>query len=598
MNPTLEIIKAYCALKKIGRIDDSVLSGIEEYERFKAIYEGARAKFHFRFCVYSSEKLSIFMEGSGQEILPCVSKEKAVQGELFIGKFLFKLALNKDEICCIQHFSLHDDKPVEIKSHEELRTAMLNSFSRTYYWTMTRYKIAQKFFGAVPEKFEEHRLNYRIKRIAKVFECDDTRYYFNEQDSSSKRARIKLDSAKPEYTGYNYIDEGRYYSDNVYFEMGINPDLITAEIVSEIESTASSNVVLITKDLFERFQGKLDINARKGKIEREYKQGMIEKAKKGVDWNGIFISGKAIRQGSKELRIFGKDLTRLIQDYIEFEKKPSFDDITEDFIRYLHHNEKGKANIQLGIHRLEIERTIKGYNEEKININGISLGNCDYQILMNRICRIKSGSILAKYLRNVSMYGFVLADKLNKDIFMKISNEGKDEYIKFKVRGIKGRLFIDNGRVSLSINNASFLNSAVKESLGRASILDVIKYLIEDGRHEGMKVLRFLREARRSYIQAQKRSVKYLRDAVSETNAKKAIVEVDGKRVRGYRVKGALSEYFVTNEAKVYRLPGKKYVCIYEPDQNCFINDTIGNRLYTLRDDMSFKDGIGTLRTE
>ena len=67
MNSSLEIIKAYCALKRIrisNDVADSILSGIEKYERFKAIYDKTRADFSFRFCVYSSKRLSIFMEVS------------------------------------------------------------------------------------------------------------------------------------------------------------------------------------------------------------------------------------------------------------------------------------------------------------------------------------------------------------------------------------------------------------------------------------------------------------------------------------------------------------------------------------------------------
>ena len=654
MNSSLEIVKAYCALKRIKISDEnatSVLSGIDEYEKFKAIYDKTKSDFSFRACVYSSKKLSIFMEVAKHEVLPCVSKKKtANQGEFFIGNFLFKFMPNEEETAYIQHFGLHGDKPSVIKSQEQLRLELFNSFGRIGYWTRTKYKLVQKFLGVDPERFEEHKLAWGVKRVVKVFERNNTRYYFYEQESYPKRARLKFATAKPEHACYNYIDEGRHYSDNVFFEMDINPELMTTEIINEIERASNNNVVLVTKDLFDKFQSKHSNKAKKEEVEKKYKEGLINKAKKGFDYNGMFISiksirqgckklqifgkeftnlinnyiefekkykeglinkakkgfdyngilisSKAIRQGGKKLQIFGKDFANLIQNYIEFEKKPAFDDIVEDFIRYLDSNERETAKVQLGIHKLSVERIIKRHDDEKIKINGIPLGHCEYQILLRKIYRIKTQNGLAKYLRNVSSYGFVLADKLNKDIFLKISNDNKDEYIKFKIRGIKGKMFIDNGELSLLINNASFLNTAVKESWSRPSILDVIKYLIEDGNHESQKVLRFLREARRSYSQAKSKSIKYLKDAAKETNAKRTLVEIDGKKVSGYIVKGTLSQYFVTNDAKVYRLPSKKYVCIYDPEQNFFVNDTIGNRLYTLKDDMNFKESIKTLRAD
>ena len=602
MNSSLEIVKAYCALKRIKISDEnatSVLSGIDEYEKFKAIYDKTKSDFSFRACVYSSKKLSIFMEVAKHEVLPCVSKKKtANQGEFFIGNFLFKFMPNEEETAYIQHFGLHGDKPSVIKSQEQLRLELFNSFGRIGYWTRTKYKLVQKFLGVDPERFEEHKLAWGVKRVVKVFERNNTRYYFYEQESYPKRARLKFATAKPEHACYNYIDEGRHYSDNVFFEMDINPELMTTEIINEIERASNNNVVLVTKDLFDKFQSKHSNKAKKEEVEKKYKEGLINKAKKGFDYNGMFISIKSIRQGCKKLQIFGKEFTNLINNYIEFEKKPAFDDIVEDFIRYLDSNERETAKVQLGIHKLSVERIIKRHDDEKIKINGIPLGHCEYQILLRKIYRIKTQNGLAKYLRNVSSYGFVLADKLNKDIFLKISNDNKDEYIKFKIRGIKGKMFIDNGELSLLINNASFLNTAVKESWSKPSILDVIKYLIEDGNHESQKVLRFLREARKSYSQAKSKSIKYLKDAAKETNAKRTLVEIDGKKVSGYIVKGTLSQYFVTNDAKVYRLPSKKYVCIYDPEQNFFVNDTIGNRLYTLKDDMNFKESIKTLRAD
>lgn len=88
---------------------------------------------------------------------------------------------------------------------------MFNSFDKIGYWTRTKYKLVQQFFGMGPEKFEERKLSWGVRRVVNVFERNNTRYYFYEQESYPKRARLKFAIAKPEHACYNYIDGGVIY---------------------------------------------------------------------------------------------------------------------------------------------------------------------------------------------------------------------------------------------------------------------------------------------------------------------------------------------------------------------------------------------------
>ena len=73
-------------------------------------------------------------------------------------------------------------------------------------------------------------------------------------------------------------------------------------------------------------------------------------------------------------------------------------------------------------------------------------------------------------------------------------------------------------------------------------------------------------------------------------------MSIFGSKVAGIKVKGKLASYIVTDDAKVYRIPSQKYVCIYDPKTNMFVNDTIANRLYALKDDIGFAETVHTLK--
>ena len=603
MDALIEIVKAYCKLQKI-KLNDNMLNAIcrnlKKYRDFKAEYDDSRIDSEYEFILSHSKKMILLLEGSKiRQTSVITSKNGKKKGIFYMKGFVFRYIPSLDEFKYIKHLlsANSDNKANIIKNSQQLRKSILNSLNSINYWNRTQYRVIQKFFNVKPEKFVEQELIYGLKRIIKVFTVENKRYYFYEHNVYRKHHKIEFKTSSLDQDNYNYIDEGRHFYDDIYFEFDIDPKLITDELVTDIKNSVESRVFLVTKDIFNKFEDKTHRKKKQEELNEKYKKKFLERVFNGFSYNDIHFSRREIRFENKKLRIFNNNLANFISTKIKFEDKPNFNEIAEDFVSYLDYNHyKNETKIQLGLHAFKVDtKCIQSKNV--VFVNDKKILHCDYKDILNEIFRLKSKRDFNRFVSLAETYGYNIAKNCGKDAFVPVTNNEKKEYLNFKLARFNGHLAISALNQSLKLKNCSKLNDFLKkEQYNYAPIFDFIKYLIEDEKYSSETALRFLKEAKSSYSKAEKKSLKYLREAVKETNARRIILELQNEKFKGYRVKGTLSDYFVAEDAKVYRLPGKSYVCIYEPKGNFFINDSVASRLYALKDDANFANSIHTLR--
>ena len=603
MDALMEVVKAYCKLEGI-KLDDDMLNAIcknlKKYKDFKAEYDDSRVDSEYEFILSHSKKMTLLLEGSKIRQTSVIMREGSKKNGIFYIKyFVFKYIPSPDEFKYIKHLlsAGSNDKANIIRNSKELRKAVLNSLSSITHWNRTQFKVVQKFFNVKPEKFVEQELIYGLKRIIKVFTVDNKRHYFYEHNVYRKHHKIEFSTTSPDQDNYNYIDEGRHFYDNIYFEFDIDPKLITDELVSDIKNSVESRVFLVTKDIFSKFQEKTSRKKKQEELNEKYKKKFLKRVFKGFSYNDIYFSKDEIRFCNKKLKIFNNNLAHFISTKIKFEDKPNFNEIAEEFVSYLDYNHyRNETKIQLGLHTFKVHcKNLQ--NRNLVFVNDKKILHCEYKEILNEIFKLKSKKYFNQFVSLAESYGYNIAKNCGKDAFVPVTNNEKKEYLNFKLERFNGHLAISALNQSLKLRNCSKLNDFLKkEQYNYAPIFDFIKYLIEDEEYSSETAIRFLKVAKQAYSKAEKKSLNYLREAVKETNARRIIVELQNEKVGGYMVKGTLSDYFVAEDAKVYRLPSKSYVCIYEPKENFFINDSIAGRLYVLKDDINFTKTIHTLR--
>lgn len=603
MDSLMEIVKAYCKMEGIKLSSDmlnAICKNLKRYGKFKAPYDNSKIDSEYEFVLFHSKNMILLLEGSKIKQTSVIMRENGKwKGMFYIKYFVFKYIPSPDEFKYIKHLlsAGNNDKAIFIRNSKELKKAVLNSLSSITYWNRTQFKVVQKFFNVKPEKFIEQELIYGLKRIIKVFTVENKRYYFYEHNAYYKHHRIEFKTSTPDQENYNYIDEGRRFYDDIYFEFDTDPKSITDELVKDIKDSVQSGAFLVTKDIFNKFVDKTSRKKKQEELNEKYKKKFLKRVLKGFSCNDIRFSKDEIRFRSKKLRIFSNNLAHFISTKIKFEDKPNFNEIAEEFVSYLDYNHyRNETKIQLGLHAFKVYCKNQ-QNKNLIFVNGKKIPYCDYKEILNEIFRLKSKRDFNRFLSLAETYGYSIARSCGKDSFVPVTNNGKKQYLNFRLERLNGHLAISALNCSLKLKNCSKLNDFLKkEQYNYAPIFDFIKYLIEDEKYNSETALRFLKAAKQAYSKAEKRSLKYLREAVKETDARRIIVELQNKKVNGYRVKGSLSVYFVAEDAKVYRLPSKSYVCIYEPKENFFINDSVAGRLYALKDDINFAKSIHTLR--
>ena len=602
MDTQIEIVKAFCKLNSF-KTDSQIVKQMAE--RLKQCFEiqektGQLRYISCHFYLYSDKKKTILLDNSanGKNFELKIHETKEDITALFsIGNVYFHYLPDKEEWKNIR-FLLKTPEKKDIKSSEELNQAILSSIqSSTGEWNKAVYNQLQAFFKIKAEPFKSVELDYGIKRICRVIEHGNKRYYFYQQQSYYANKKPKFGLTTPDKPEYNYIDEGRYFYNKVYFELDIDPEEIRYDIAREIENSTANEIYLVTKDIFERFKGKAKAKTNDKNNHEKFKKKFLRKVLNGFEYNGIRISRKEISFKRKKIKIFNSNLANFIKTRLEFENRPSFNDIVSEFVSYIEYNfNNNKAKIQLGIHifEAELKNTHKNYETK---INGKAIRNIETGKILALLYTAKTKREFNRTAEACSKYGYNITKELNKEIYLKVCRENKAEYLNFKIELIKNRLTIKAENRKVYLKNPEKLNLMLKEdSYHPINIFEFIKYLIKDECLQSNTVFAFLNSARKKYKTAEKKSRAYLNEAVLETCSKRRTIEIDSKKTNGYVVKGELSEYFVTADAKVYRLPSKKYVCIYDPDKNFFVNDTIGNRLFALKDDISFKETIHTIQ--
>lgn len=285
----------------------------------------------------------------------------------------------------------------------------------------------------------------------------------------------------------------------------------------------------------------------------------------------------------------------------------TFDNVMHDFPVYAtnwYHNYAAVKDTQVFTIRLgDVDATILKLDDKPWKINNIRINKADLVSALRQAFMYTNQKDYDEYLRAVSRMSLPMRNMVKQGITIHVTmtdsgyrGEDVEQGFLFKFKEVKRRPVLDSKHGEFGLRNALYIYNRQGNSL--VNLGEFAYRLTKE--EDPMLVAALMQEAHENF---QKRVVvqkKNLERAVQITGAEKTVcVMPDESEIEGYKLDGALDEYFLSTEystyGNVYRYKTGEYICMVDKDEYETPEQQFVARLFVLNNDNVLAGQIDTL---
>lgn len=454
----------------------------------------------------------------------------------------------------------------------------------------------------------------RLNIIAHVFERKNKRYYLTKDYSC-----YKVHTITPEDEKYNYIDKGRLFRRDIFFEgmelYEIGNDVLT-KIINE-----TNNFTIITPQRYSTYKAMVEEEKRQNEINEHYVDAIKNRLDQGFEQDGIKFRKHSIEYAGLKIESEALHIEELV-DSINFDQNLDFNNIFNQVcsiitdrlfpdkyknmvihlgsfpIRLDVETKRSEKSVQRLINNAE-QKQVRTTITNKYLVDNIRINKSEIKEVIRRAICFRKRYDYDVFLKSVSTMSIKLHYFLANGV--KISYAKNNDSLTMKLnlvrRDNKNYVVVKDKFYKVKNSNQLFAASCdplYSKGYRKHSFQALVKMLIDFFEIKADDVITLMEESLKAYKEAEERAKKLL----NETMKKLDIKEVTIKDKEGFKIKGKSGkEYFVERKTNgVYELPNMKYICIVETSMdNNFKSDKLVTYLYALKNDSYLASDIYTL---
>jgi len=485
---------------------------------------------------------------------------------------------------------------------KEIKNELKTKENKFCFSTPHSYSTAIKIINFIfNENYDPKENTEDNNKIIKVFEKDNLRVVFCRDNYV-----YKIIMAIPEFSIYNYLDEGRKfyldwgsYSDNKFYIF----DDITQEDFkffddNNIKNKIKEKIKFITNDEFKSLCSKEKLRKKMKELKQNKENALDEKINSEfeknneINLNGIRRTKKGFFEYQKQ-KIGFKDFDVMRLDKEEKDFNNIFNEVVFSFVN----NYNEKQNILFcGDFKIKMEEENNRWYIEDIRINKAERE----EVLKKALCYNKKKDYLV-FLKEVSKCSIEIHNKLSSGLtyYLNKNQYGEDKiFSNVELIRKKNRHFIKLGKKEFQISNIKNIITMENWSNNVTNTHTIAQGLEKNSELDYNTSLLVLKKGLADYKLAKKKAKQLLEETITKLNIKKIDVENSEIEDKGYLVKGKSGkEYFITEKLKIFNYPSMKYICIIDKGKYSTLNSTdlLISRLYACANDTLLKENIYTL---
>ena len=456
------------------------------------------------------------------------------------------------------------------------------------------------------------------EKIVKVFEKDNLRCVLSVSYSNwNNQKNYELLFALPEWEYYNYLDEGRFYVNDVIsdFELSRKETNFLKDEKTYLLRNLRNKGRIDLDDVFysasEEIKSSQKAHERKKILknrEKEEQYEVEESIKKLLDKKGnITLNGiKREKEGYFEYqdnRIGYKGFNVLEIENEENDFNEIFNKIVWD---YLHIHNRSVSEVSLGLEPLEcgnfnitIKTKISKDGSSRYYVEGIRINKNEREDVIKRAICYQKKKDFKSFLKEVSRCSIKIHNVLStgltysikEDVYTNVQliREANYHFIVFEKS--KYRISNINSLINLQSRggyyHSDFNAHSLAECLEKNSLLNY------------EKAIEVIKEGLKGYKEAIKRAKELLKNTISQLKISELEVDNNEYNGKGYLVRGKSGkQYFITDNLKIYEYPNFRYVCVIDKSPiKLNRTDLLISRMYALSNDSMIADQVYTLKT-
>ena len=431
-------------------------------------------------------------------------------------------------------------------------------------------------------------------KIFKVLEKENIRLALYCKSEYGGR-KIYYILAIPEFSLYNYLDEGRFifndYNDIYIFDSDVNKDDFNFFNNNNFDNKIKENLRFLTNDELQKLMRKDKLQKRIEGQKQEQENDLNKKIADEFKKNGE-IALNSIRRTKKGYFHFqnqkvGFDNFNVLSiDYEEKDFNNIFNGICFSFVNNNKFDEQNKKVCWLGNFKVTLQE--KGdYNY----IEGLRINKGEVEeVLRKGICFNKLKEY-RNFLKEVSKCSIKIHNIINSGLVYNLNRDkwANDKiFSTIKVTRKNGRHYLECKEELFKISNINRIMDSQNWSYKDSSTHLISSILSEFSELSYDNALLVLKDGLKGYRLAKKKAKELLDETIKKLDIQR--IDVDNSEIsgKGYLVTGKSGKkYFIKEDLKVYEYPNFRYICIVDKGQIGNLNsiDLLISRMFALCND-------------
>jgi len=428
--------------------------------------------------------------------------------------------------------------------------------------------------------------------------------------------RIMFTNSRQEQ--FNYIDEGRYYTDQYNGMNFFDMEMTLSEIERFNDELERSDTINLPRHISQKYCSdyvkKKELKAKLEEAQEKKKEELKDTItdvfrKKGeIKISDVLITKSGFAEyKERKIGIKGLDILSILkQKFViedlseaELDFNALLENICADWELHINKETWG-AEIWLG--KFPVKLTRKG---NCFYVNNFRINKAEVKEVLQRGICFEEYSQYETLLSEVSKCSIKIHNLLSAGLIITFYSQYGNEIwsnnipLKLFLTREKNRHFLTLGEKRIQIKNINGLMPLQESGREKRNYAYIEKLLLQNTQINVEEVPLLLKQGLCEYREAIKRSEELLQEAITTLHIKKANVNLGNHAdEKGYIVEGKLRSYFVSENLKIYTYPELKYICVIDKARadSTIGKDKLVSRLYALSNDNLIINEVHTLK--